>query len=91
MPTAYLTWGDADEEITVKFSVEPPDPSVGIYYAACVLEEVYDRDTMTPWPAERFEQERERLEEHLGAGDYGAPPERDWDAVADDRRERGAL
>lgn len=91
MPTAYLTWGDADEELAVEFSVEPADPSTGIFYAACVLEEVFDRDTMAPWPAERFEAERERLEEYLDAGDYGAPPERDWDFVVDDRRERGIL
>jgi len=79
MPTANLTWGDDDEEITVEFSVEPADPTVGIYYSACVLEEVYIRDTMAPWPAERFEAQRERIEEHLDAGDYGAP--------ADGRRE----
>lgn len=60
-----LTWGEEDEEITVKYTVEPKDESVGIFYTAVVPIKITNRDTKEEWSDERFEAEGEAIAEYL--------------------------
>ena len=87
MSTIDLTWGSEDEEITVIYSVEPADPNVGIPCAQAWIVDVRDTLTGQPWTLARLEAEEEALGDHLYSRGYCDPPERDWDAVADERRE----
>ncbi|OHC47086.1 MAG: hypothetical protein A2X69_00645 [Rhodobacteraceae bacterium GWF1_65_7] len=90
MTTIDLTWGEADEEICVTYSVDPADPSVGIPNAGAMIERVHNRDTSVEWGFEHLEAEAEALQEYIEARGGCDPPEPDWDSIAEERRERRA-